>query len=761
MKSIKSKAKSIAAIAAAVMLSASITATTVSAADGYYYPNSYYSGGYSQTSASLSNNRIPNMIYMTQYTSGAAARQAKAQAAVTAASGLLAQVKVDNLGGVSAPSFANLNLYISSTKYDYLIKANAENGATVLTFNSQSALSSAMNKIKTEEQNIINAALQPYRDYVTNIINSGVYTKTNGNTDPALGDKLANAAMLNAAKEALNCVYTDLELFSGDVTGRTKTYQIAYLSEASIGNSSTQTVVSNDEEFTNFPKLILNGQTVGWDSVHHLDIFNNSNNSWWFALKDGNTLNNDYYWLGGMMIPDFNTTISFDAYAGRDWAQYGASPNGSNNNNNNWNNNVQTRSYYYNQSYNYPSDYIYQVTNGSSTYYYPNVEYARAACSASSGWYIGNVYSANVNTYSGRYFCFIDGQYYQNTSQSAYPSDTVLLSSSNISSYGNYYINNGIVYDNRGNNLGAASSRGYNINSTWFCTDNGWFYASPQSGLNGYYVPASSLSYGNYYVSSGYVYDGNGNNLGTAVSRGYNNYATWFCTDDGKFYNVPQNGKRGYTVSQSDTSTVDMSDPYYQYWTMRVEQLKKEQADKTNKPDTSNKNDTSNTGNTGNKNTGTVNKPASSEDIIVSDNSLFVSAEDLAAIRASGDTITVNYTKKIKWTFSGENVKTPKDINCRVTYNTKNVPKPLIAAIRTDEVTNVYQMTIGENLAFGSNASLQIKFSEKKANFVAKLYRYDTATGSLVYINTATVGNSGYTTFNNIDHGGDFVITLG
>lgn len=742
MKNMKKGTKTITAIAAAVALSASIAAMPVSA-DNYYYNPGY---SYSQTStASTSAYRIPNMLYMTEYTSGMAARQAKANAVVSAAQGLLDKVTVTNLGGATKPSFNTMSLYFAPTRYDYLIKANAENGATVLTFNSQSALTSAMTKIKTEEQTIMNNALQPYKNYIDSIINSGIYTRVNnGDSDDAKAEKLSNAAILNAVKSTLTYTYTDTDLFSGDVTGKTKTYQIAYLSEASIGNSSTQTVVSNDEEFTRFPRLILNGQTVSWDSVHHLDVFNNSNNSWWFALKDGNTLNNDYYWLGGMMIPDFNNTISFDAYAGRDWAQYGASPTSSSNNNGT-NDNV-NRGYYYNTAYNYPSDYVYQVTNGVSTVYYPNVDYAQAACAANKGSYISSVYNSNHNS-SAMYFCFADGNYYASSNQSRYPADTVLMSTNSSSSYGSYYINNGSVYDGSGKIIGKASDRGYNTYTTWFCTDNGWFYSAPMSGLNGYYVPASSLSYGNYYISNGYIYDGNGNKVGTPASQGYNTYATWFCTDDGKFYNAPQNGKRGYSVSASSASLVDTSDPYYQYWTMRVEQLKKEQAEKTDNKNTSS--------------SSTSNKTTSSEEIKAADNSLFVSAEELAAIRASGETLTVNYTKSIKWTFSGENVKTPKDINCRVTYNTKNVPKALLSAIKTDEVTNVYQMTISENLAFGSNASLQIKFNEKKANFIAKLYRYDSATGSLIYINTATVGNSGYTTFNNLDHGGDFVVTLG
>lgn len=347
------------------------------------------------------------------------------------------------------------------------------------------------------------------------------------------------------------------------------------------------------------------------------------------------------------------------------------------------------------------------------------------------------------------YFCFIDGNYYANSNQSRYPTDTVLMSTNGSSSYGSYYINNGSVYDGSGKLIGKASDRGYSSNATWFCTDNGWFYASPMTGLNGYYVPASSLSSGNYYISNGYVYDGNGKPVSNAASMGYSSNSTWFCTDDGRFYSSAQSGKRGYYVSTTDTNNVDLNDPYYKYWTLKLQQLQNEQSGTTTttKPSTT-----------------TTTKPSqtvTSATTISGDDSVFVSAETMAALRASGDKLTVTPKKNVKWEISGENVKTPRDINLRVTYNTKNIPDQLKAALKSDEVVATSTMTIGENLTFGANATLTLKFNEKRANYIAKLYRYDTSTNSLIFVNTATIGNSGYVTFNNIDHGGDYIITLG
>lgn len=704
------KTKSIAAIAMAAMMVTSVATTTVSAIDAGYLERQSYS-------ASFSNYAIPTNIYMMEYTSGNASRRAKATAAIDAAKALLARINTADIGNPAAPSFDSIALMVGSTKYDYLIKANAENGATVLTFDSSSNLKSAMTKIKTEEQSIINAALLPYRNYIDTILASGTYTKAlNTDTPEAKAAKIANAALLSAAKNCLTYTYSDLDLFSGDVTGSAKTHQIAYLSAATIGTSSAQTVVSNDEEFTNFPKLILNGQTIDWGSVHHLDIFGNSNNSWWFALKDGNTLNNDYYWLKGMMIPDFADTISFDAYAGTEWAQFSKVPNGSNNgggngggNNNNDNNNDNSwlveyngAYYYYNASYNYVSDTIYAVTDGYSTFYYPNYAYAKAALNADSSRYISATYTSTHSDYA-RYFSFVNGNYYTSLANSPYPNNTSYM---------------------RGDTTTSTPS-----------------------------TPSASTM--NYYYNDGNVYDINGNLIGSDASRGYSSQATWFCAYDGRFYPTAQAGKAGYYVSAKSNS-IDLSDPYYYYWLMRIQELQNNSNKNINS--TSSSNSSSSNNSSSNKDN---NKPSSSdEEIIDDDSSTSISATTLAALRASGETVTIKPLKSATWTISGENVTTPKDINLKITYKTNNIPSALKKAARGDCPYSL-TFTVGENLKWGTNASLSIKFAKERANFIAKLYRYDTATSTLVLVNTATVGNTGKVTFNNIDHGGEYFITLG
>ncbi len=691
------KTKSIVAVAMAAAIASSMATTTVSAFTPYYDVD--ISTPYGQTDTyynSNSTHKIPQQIYMTCYNSGYASRQAKAQAAIDAATGLIGNIDNSTIG-LPALSFTGIQLYFAPTKYDYLIKANAEGGATVLTFNSENNLKSAMTKIKTEEQSIMNAALLPYRNYIDTIISNGAYTRVNqGDADNVKAAKLSNAAILSAIKNTLTYTYVDTDLFSGDVTGKVKTYQIAYLSEATVGNSSIQTVVSNDEEFTNFPRLIDGGMTLDWGSVHHLDIFNNSNNSWWFALKDGNTLNNDYYWLNGMMIPDFGDTISFDAYANTYWAQYGAATtSGGGTTTPDYN-----REYYYNRAYNYVSDNIYAVTDGYRLYYYPNIAYAKAAIAATPGSYISNITKSTHSEYA-RYFCFYNGIYYGSNTNSPYPSDTVWMSNAD--------------------------------------------------GTNGNYNPVMDTTI-NYYVHEGKVYSSNGTLIGNAASRGYSRNSTWFCTSDGQFYSSPQNGKSGYYVTLNDGYNIDMSDPSYQYWMFQIQALRQQIDDLENDKNTNTK--------------PSANKPSASsssskEEIIIdSDDTGIISAAELAELRANGETIefTSNH-KAVKWTIAGENVKTAKDVNLRVTFGQDNIPEVLRKAVMKD-VAASSRITIGENVKWGVNAAITIKYNENKANFIAKLYRYDTSTSTLILVNTATVGNSGYVTFNNLDHGGDYFVTL-
>lgn len=715
------KTKSIAAAAAAILMSASALGVTAAAetssfdpywtgdpfdytVDWTYDTNGFNTGVYNgnigtnsssstTTRVSTNTNKIPSKLYMTSYMSGIGMRYAKAFASVSAASELLNNIETSTLG-LPDLSFSGVSLMFAPTKYDYLIKANAEGDATILTFNSETALKSAMKKIKAEEQTIMNNALAPYRSYIDTIITNGAYTKTtNSDTAEQKAAKLANAAILSAIKNALSYTYTDEDLFAGDVTGDIKTYQIAYLSEASVGSSSTRTVVANDEEFTNFPRLVLDGELVDWGNVHHLDIFNNSNTSWWYAVKDGHTLNNDFYWLSGMMIPDFEDTISFDAYAGSEWKQYGAISSGSGNSGGgsvDYDTPV-TVNIYYNQSYNYVSDYVYAISNGETTLYYPNYQYAAAACNSDPDYSI-TAYKKSAHSSSARYFCFLNGNYYSSTSASPYPSYTIAMS--------------GI---------------------TTTADDNA------------------------YYINGGMVYNRNGQVIGTASSLGYSSSKTWFCTTDGKFYSSPQSGKKGYYVI-SDDITVNENDPYYQYWQMKLEQLKEENkknssSDKT----TSNKNTSSSTSSSSSSSTSSSTLSAS-----------YVSSKQLAALRASGGKLTVKSNKTVTWTIYGEDVVTAKKINLNTTYNTKNVPDSLRKVMKAkDDVTSTAQISIGENKAWGATASVRIKFAEKYANFVAKLYRYDSKNNSLVYVSTATIGSKGGATFTNINHGGDYLITIG
>lgn len=93
--------------------------------------------------------------------------------------------------------------------------------------------------------------------------------------------------------------------------------------------------------------------------------------------------------------------------------------------------------------------------------------------------------------------------------------------------------------------------------------------------------------------------------------------------------------------------------------------------------------------------------------------------------------------------------------------NTSNVPTSLCKAIRQRNDANYTgQFTIGENIDWTFTASVRISCKGANANNVAKLYRYDTKSSSLIYVSEAVVDSTGHIVFDGINHGGDYIMTL-
>jgi hypothetical protein len=982
-----SKFKKVSAVSAAALMIASISSgLTVSAAE---------------------NNIMPKQIYMTNYRSGPEQRQSRLEAQVAMAETMLKNIDTSvAVVPAAAPSFGAIIPVIGETKYDKLLGSPYCDNGVILTFNSSGNLMSGMGKIKAEEQRIMNEALAPYKGYIESVISAGTFTSVQSTDDAETKmKKQLNMNVLNTAKSQLAYNYTDNDLFYGDATGTTKTYQIASLAESTIGNDYVikRTVISNSNEFYNFPRMQDgSGGYIDWSTVNHLNVEGNSNTSWWYTVSDGATLNNDQYWLAGMMIPNFLSNIAYDAYAGTSWKQYGSfetdqqpttdpgttttptdpgqtTPVGPgtttgvpasdyyyNSSLNKGSENIYAISngtytfyypnldyakaaiaakpgfgitdiktvtldknkpffcfrsgtyssavkesaypeataymeiadsgsgsgsgssstvkeddYYYNSAYNTASNSVYQVTNGTYSFYYPNQQYANAAVNMMPGFYIKNVISVGTNSsYSSYYsyynngysiyspyFCFRTGNYYSSPSASPYPQDTYLMTGSSSTS-GNYSYNNGNVYDNTGRIVGTASQRGYSNNATWFCTTTGYFYSGPQSNLSGYYVNGSQYGTGNYNISNGYVYDRNGNKIGSVTDRAYSSQYTWFCTDDGMFYPMPQVNRSGYYVNASilgnmgngytlnngyvydksgnmigtaqqrgysSTMTWFCADDgmfyaypqsnrsgYYAPQSMlgnanngytvvngNVYDSKGQSVGSASQRGLSDGNQwfSTSTGlfyntpqsgqsgyyvnsGTGNKTTTTTTTTkttttstnTSTPEVITAgtnetnyDNTTsstngsittikmsnpILSGTRLAKARANKETLRLVMSSKTYWTIEGGDIKKARATDFSVVYGThKNVPVNLRNAVLDGNVA-LYGFTVGKNIKWDLTATVRLKLNKKYANYEANVYRYDTATNQLIFVTKATAGDDGYISISNINHGGDYIMTL-
>lgn len=730
----KRRTKSLAAIMAGTIFASSVLGSTASAdfsiwwGDGSWSSSDYIWGSDSSNTdtTDVTLNCIPRTIYMTSYTSNANTRIDVAQSILSEASVLLNRIEfpdpsLENV--VEKPSFVHTSLVIESSEYDNLAKVTAEDGSVILTFNSKTNLDNAIKKITAEEQTLLDNALKPFITYIDNVLAEGSFTKvTNANTDEQKATKIANEAWLKKAKATLSHTYDKSELFSagGDDS---VLYQTLYLTSAS-SNGVMNTSISNKNDLNGFPRIVVDGNVIEWSDIEHVDVTSKNNNSWWFALKDGSTLGRAHYnaitreycWLKGMMVPNFTPVIAFGADY-RDWQPYETVTTSSSSNGNSGSTSGNSNTgiiIYYNSRYYYASEFVYAVTDGTNTIYYPNPDYADAAC-AYGDYYIARTISS-THSAEKPYFCFINGKYYSSLSASPYPDQTALMSIPDTSSAitkDYFYVHDGVIYDYSGNNLGKVSERGYTTNNTWFSINTGRFYPTPMENMTGFYVSAS------------------------------------------------------------DVNDVAQTDPYYEYWHAKLLELEKEidqklaeLAEIEKRLEEAKKEEEKN--NQVNNNTSSTEAPV--DDTVgitarykTSSNSiLYVTGTELADIRANYESVTLKCKGGIIWTIESKNIKTPKITNLRVIYRTKNIPDSIRKAmLARKDIVAISQLTIGENVAWGLKASVRLRYAKKYANYNVSLYRYDTKSGSLIHVDDATIGKTGYVTFENINHGGDYLVTFG
>ena len=127
-----------------------------------------------------------------------------------------------------------------------------------------------------------------------------------------------------------------------------------------------------------------------------------------------------------------------------------------------------------------------------------------------------------------------------------------------------------------------------------------------------------------------------------------------------------------------------------------------------------------------------------------------------------GKNITVKFTLKngVVFTINGKDISSASSINIDTTDNTTMIPTKLVkAAYKKNDAVSSAQITISGG-SFGAEADVTVKFATKRAGCTAKLYRYNSAKGTLSLVSTAKVQSNGKCTFGDVEQGGNFVITL-
>ncbi len=235
----------------------------------------------------------------------------------------------------------------------------------------------------------------------------------------------------------------------------------------------------------------------------------------------------------------------------------------------------------------------------------------------------------------------------------------------------------------------------------------------------------------------------------------------YFSQVTGSFYSTYEaalkasgdNSAKVTVFNGASTSTNDSNlDPYYLYW------LNKQNGTTTTKDTTSA---------TLGKNKGWsaitnyLNKSGAGTSATVDMNKeTTVPSSVLSAIEGKNVTVKFVQDNGASLTVNGKDIADAKNVEIDVTYNTKNISKKLIQnAFKKNGAVSSAQISIDEG-SFGFESDLTVKFNSKRAGYSAKIYRYNSSRNSLQLVDTATVSNSGKTTFNNITKGGEFVIVL-
>lgn len=383
-----------------------------------------------------------------------------------------------------------------------------------------------------------------------------------------------------------------------------------------------------------------------------------------------------------------------------------------------------TTGYYY--QYASTTNNVYLGTNGK---YYPNLSSLYAAGTSLSATFKPALTYGEVQSSSGNGLVYFDrdtgsfhsvptGDYVQILGYSSSYDDYYYNRPSNYDTYDVYKVGN-TYYPTLSSALSAAANN-YSLITKIYD------YSRPQTNY-------FSKTTGRYYATYADALKASGNSSANVYTFSYYSNDYYYGSD---YY---------------------YGDPYYYYWLDR----QKNKDDTT----TSSKNDTT-TATSGNRKGWTAIakyfsslKNGSSVSVSMNYETIIPSAVTSAI---KGKNVTVKFVLKngVVFTVNGKDISAASDVNIDTAYNTNMIPTKLVkAAYKKNKAVSSAQITIsGGN--FGFDADVTVKFATKRAGCTAKLYRYNSSRDTLSLVDTATVQSNGKCTFDGVDKGGNFVITL-
>lgn len=136
-----------------------------------------------------------------------------------------------------------------------------------------------------------------------------------------------------------------------------------------------------------------------------------------------------------------------------------------------------------------------------------------------------------------------------------------------------------------------------------------------------------------------------------------------------------------------------------------------------------------------------------------------ISKDVLKALDGKNVSVTFVLDNGVKWTINGKDVDTAQDMIIFTKYNIDYIPEKLVNKASKDAVSKAQIGISNDYSSFGSEASVTVRFSEKRAGCVAVVYRYDPDSNSLKGVDKAKVQSDGSCTFS-VDAGGPYLIVL-